>query len=68
MTEHQHQFSEDRVSVLCAEARLYQSSVAEVACKVSEEQSLNRDQGRHTLPAIYARLVKSWDILSHLVT
>ena len=61
MSEFKHQFSEDSVSVLSRETKWFQRGVAEAACIVSSGPTLNRDRGRHTLPAIYTRLVKSCD-------
>lgn len=65
MSEHQHQFQDCDVKVLHKEGRWFQRGVAEAIHIVASKPSLNRDRGRHTLPAIYTELVRSCDLGCH---
>ena len=59
--ETQHSFSEDEVSVLHQESDWFRRGVAEAIYITRQQPDLNRDRGRHTLPAIYREL---FDIVS----
>ena len=59
MAEHGHKFEEDNVTILASEDRWFQRGVAEATFIQASKPVLNRDRGRHTLPAIYHRLVAS---------
>ena len=54
--ETQHTFSDKQVSVLHEESDWFRRGVAEAIHISREQPDLNRDRGRHTLPAIYREL------------
>ena len=60
--ETSHSFSEKEVEVLHQEPNWFRRGVAEAIFIAKEKPDLNRDRGRHTLPAIYRELL---DISSH---
>ena len=55
--EFQHSFSETEVAVLHQESDWFRRGVAEAIHITKEGPDLNRDRGRHTLPAIYRELL-----------
>ena len=54
-----HSLSKENVSVLHQENDWYRRGVAESIYIAMEEPILNRDKGRHTLPAIYREILPS---------
>ena len=54
-----HSFSTDEVSVLHQEPEWFKRGVAEAIHIHRESPSLNRDRGRHHLPAIYREIITS---------
>ena len=64
MTHQQHTFSESEVSVLHQETGWFRREVAEAIHITSSDPPLNRDRGRHTLPAIYREIITSRDLTS----
>lgn len=56
-----HSFSDQEVSVLHQEADWFRRGVAESIHITQEEPALNRDRGRHTLPAIYREIINPRD-------
>lgn len=61
MRQKRHRLDEDNIKVLDSESRWFQRGVREAIHIRSRSPSLNRDQGRHTLPPIYNTLVQSHD-------
>ena len=59
LTKEGHSFSKEQVSVLQQEPDWFKRGVAEAIHIQRESPSLNRDQGRHKLPAIYRELLSS---------
>ncbi len=62
MTEESHRFNREDVAARCHEGDWFRHGVAEAICIATDRPSLNRDRGRHTLPAIYSQLLSSRDI------
>ena len=62
---HQHTFSNDDVSILHQDSDWFRRGVAEAIHITTEQPALNRDRGRHFLPALYREIVQSRD---HLAT
>ena len=54
-----HTFSQEEVSVLHHESEWFKRGVAEAIHINRETPSLNRDSGRHNLPAIYREIITS---------
>ena len=57
-----HQFSHSDVSVLHRDADWFRRGVAEAIHITTQRPSLNRDRGRHTLPAIYREILDPRDL------
>ncbi len=64
MTQRQHSFSETEVTVLHQETGWFRRGVAEAIHITSSDPPLNRDRGRHTLPAIYREIIQPRDLTS----
>ena len=62
MLEHQHQFANDDISVLDRDQRWTQRGIKEAIYIAAHNPTLNRDRGRHQLPAVYDSLIRSGDI------
>ncbi len=60
-----HSFTSNNVSVVHQEATWFKRGVAEAIHITLVDPSLNRDRGRHTLPAIYREVLQSRDPSSH---
>ena len=54
-----HHFDQDNVNVLDREPRWFQRGVKEAIHIAAGNPTLNRDRGRHNLPAVYHSLVQS---------
>ena len=63
-----HSFTTDNVSVVHQESTWFKRGVAEAIHITLEDPSLNRDRGRHTLPAIYREVLQSRDPTPHRVS
>ena len=61
LAEMKHTFSDENVKILHKESNWFRRGVAESIHITEEEPELNRDRGRHTLPAIYREIIKSRD-------
>ena len=61
LAERKYSFSDDNVKILHKESNWFRRGVAESIHITEEEPELNRDRGRHTLPAIYRELIMSRD-------
>ncbi len=57
MDQNQHTFQQEEVSVLHQEPDWFRRGVAEAIHIAMENPVLNRDRGRHTLPAIYREIL-----------
>ena len=57
ITQADHSFTNENVSVLYQEPEWFKRGVAEAIYIHRESPSLNRDRGRHTLPAIYREIL-----------
>ena len=54
-------FNLEDVAVRCHEKDWFRQGMADGICITMDCPSLNRDGGRHTLPAIYSQLLSSRD-------
>ena len=61
LNQRRHSFSEKEVSILHQETDWFRRGVAEAIHITRESPTLNRDRGRHTLPAIYREMIQSSD-------
>ena len=61
LNQRRHSFSEREVSILHQEMDWFRRGVAEPIHITRESPTLNRDRGRHTLPAIYREIIQSRD-------
>ena len=61
MDQRRHSFSAEGVSVLHQESDWFRRGVAESIHIAMEDPDLNRDRGRHTLPAIYREILPNCD-------
>ena len=61
LEDRRHSFSDQDVSVLHHDANWFRRGVAEAIHIAKELPTLNRDRGRHTLPAIYREIICSRD-------
>ena len=52
-----HAFEADNISVLDRESRWFQRGVKEAIHIAAQNPTLNRDRGRHVLPAVYNSLI-----------
>ena len=60
-----HSFTQDNVSVVHQEPTWFKRGVAESIHIAIVDPTLNRDRGRHTLPAIYREVLQPRDSTSH---
>ena len=61
MDQRRHSFSSEGVSILHQETDWFRRGVAESIHIAMEDPVLNRDRGRHTLPAIYREILPTCD-------
>ena len=54
---HHHSFEADNISVLDRDSRWFQRGVKEAIHIAATSPTLNRDRGRHVLPAVYNSLI-----------
>jgi hypothetical protein len=59
LIQEDHQTDKDCVKILSSETKWFEREVKEAIHIVAERPSLNRDRGRHNLPAVYHSLVQS---------
>ena len=64
MATNNHRFSPNNITVLDRENRWFQRGVKEAIYIAASKPTLNRDRGRHVLPAAYSSLVQSRDVSS----
>jgi hypothetical protein len=59
LIQEDHQLDKDCVKILSSETKWFERGVKEAIHIAAERPSLNRDRGRHNLPAVYRSLVQS---------
>jgi hypothetical protein len=59
LIQEDHQLDKDCVKILSSETKWFERGVKEAIHIAAERPSLNRDRGRHNLPAVYHSLVQS---------